>query len=563
MSTTGAHNGGLSSSLANGATTLPPIKFDNFPRRPSIAALHTSSQPPPRPTIPNPPDISPRLSVTSSSPHAVRPTSPYRFGSASSTTDNTQLRRLLHSPDQSHHSVSGPSQNQLDVDMDENRLDPHSSRHRSSTDSPHFDYSMRRHSIATVQHDDMRAPSPSDRLRRTQMTGSLKRKISHDRIMYTSVGEEDGPDGDMLVDPAEPAPKRRGSTFDTRIAQLSLYDRRDSVDSRSPASQVWQSDRRDSTASAFSTASSIGTGYTSGFSTDSNVKSLPSYSWAANQGSSGSESHENEATPSPGARGSSIPGDLPPPSELHSMPTVPSMHPYAADRRMSVPENPSRIMDRSLRSRSRPPMSTRGVESVASPKQRDPLELPSIRASDSQQQQQLQRDPTPTAGDTPKEMSGSLSGTNLGLPSSLSNTPYSRSPELRVSHKLAERKRRKEMKDLFDELREHLPADRGMKASKWEILSKAVDYIQQLKHSEANMQREVEVLRHELDTVRQSAAQFAGGLQASGVGHPIVYTQGPPMAPYPPNTVNAGGRGAVMHGYGHPPGSVGNGTPPI
>ncbi len=28
------------------------------------------------------------------------------------------------------------------------------------------------------------------------------------------------------------------------------------------------------------------------------------------------------------------------------------------------------------------------------------------------------------------------------------------------------------MKDLFDELREQLPADRGMKASKWEILSK-------------------------------------------------------------------------------------------
>lgn len=37
---------------------------------------------------------------------------------------------------------------------------------------------------------------------------------------------------------------------------------------------------------------------------------------------------------------------------------------------------------------------------------------------------------------------------------------------------MAERKRRKEMKDLFDELRDQLPADRGMKASKWEILSK-------------------------------------------------------------------------------------------
>ncbi|WFD35263.1 hypothetical protein MCUN1_002114 [Malassezia cuniculi] len=109
------------------------------------------------------------------------------------------------------------------------------------------------------------------------------------------------------------------------------------------------------------------------------------------------------------------------------------------------------------------------------------------------------------------------------LASEKKETPYSRSPSLRVTHKIAERKRRKEMKDLFDELKEFLPIDRGPKTSKGDILSKAVLQLQSLHREREHLLEALEAAHHELNQLRSVAGGEHSAIQ------PHVYPHATPQ----------------------------------
>ncbi|KAK5174379.1 uncharacterized protein LTR77_001459 [Saxophila tyrrhenica] len=168
---------------------------------------------------------------------------------------------------------------------------------------------------------------------------------------------------------------------------------------------------------------------------------------------------------------------------------------------------------------------------------------------------------------------------------------YSRTPELRVSHKLAERKRRSEMKDLFEDLNKAVPSNGGTKASKWEILTKAIDYIRSSQQLEHRLQQEVSRLQREIDYNHEAQkendmlktevqvmhqhlrrldpnnthvyGQFTNQLNqaqaqqssqqngASGISLPPINPPGPANGPHPPyGTSGHGAMQGVEYGYG-------------
>ncbi|KAI0776092.1 hypothetical protein BD413DRAFT_491212 [Trametes elegans] len=581
-------------------TALAPLELLQNQRRGSITdpSLHAAPTPPAfssstaaQPAISSPfrrPD-SPATSFSSSAPHErgrsfsqTRPLSPYKFGDASAQpgeSPNAHLRRLLRSPSVEMGDRRTPTQapgldsgregntrggverngnadrakgsDKMDVDRSENAHPQ--GREPGGNTRPE-------HAVRDMEDVDYNG-------RRQSVVAGTKRKMSSDKGVYPPGPTDIDPQlvGTEGREPEEPAPKRRGSAIDTqRIAQLSLYDRRNSVDARAAAgSPWWTSDRRDSTssASAFTntnTNTNANTPLTTGFSTPSSAipgdsphgrppGGIATFAWPA-QGTANPHAPPDQAAP-PAMQNEPAANMQGPPHPFDPLAQVMPPVAFAPDRRMSAPnisaENlpppPSSGPTRALRSRSRPPSRVRTIDQSAP---NDPGQA------------------SPGSSVNPEDAASSSRLSDNKPPGS---TPYSRSPELRISHKLAERKRRKEMKELFDELRDQLPADRGMKASKWEILSKAIDFIVTLKQSHQDMGREIEMLRHELEGYRQGMPPPFPGAPP----HAVVYGHGPPVGvpPYPPPPHGAPGVPPHQQPPPHtqpagPPGAPGHPVPP-
>ncbi|GJE84011.1 hypothetical protein PsYK624_000850 [Phanerochaete sordida] len=497
-------------------TPLAPLEFLQNQRRGSITdpSLHAAGASGVTNIANSPPSKPPRHDPSATLAKLQSP--PYRFGEASgaqpsgSESSSPNLRRILRSPPGLADARGRNERREGDAGQDAARdgiqMEVDTQNVQQGLGKSNAEYESRRPSLA-----------------------GTKRKMSPDGASASSDIDP------QLVGPGVPSgseeervPKRRSSAFEThRMEYLNLHDRRNSGEVRvgTPGAvgaggqgagagggggqQWWGGGERREAAAAtpvFANTPVTAGGYTttpsSAFAGESPHGRPPpgiaTFAWpAANPSADPSQ----QAQPPQAANEAAMAANSQAPYDPNLAMLPPGTFPQ--DRRMSVPaiapENmpvsPASASSRALRSRSRPASRARANQSAGTSTEQSPG--PSNSAAEDASLSQFQ-DRAP------------------------GSTPYSRSPELRVSHKLAERKRRKEMKDLFDELRDQLPADRGMKASKWEILSKAIDFIGQLKQSHQEMSRDIDILRHELDGYRQ------GIPPPFGPGAPVFHPHAPP-----------------------------------
>ncbi|KAH8105814.1 hypothetical protein BXZ70DRAFT_394875 [Cristinia sonorae] len=504
--TTAQHGNSQKPSAAAAVSPLAPLEFLQTQRRGSITdpSLHAAGTTSVSSSSNLPPFRHPESAFQS------RPPSAFRLGESSESNTLPHIRTLLRSP--SAESVGGPKERRTRSERSD-RLPGNSGDDRMEVDEQAQSY-------REPETHDRQSPEDTEVNGRRASLAGIKRKMSPDRHSATP-GEIDpqlvgrGTSNEPGLE--EPASKRRNSAFDTRIANLSITDRRTSGDARHGGGQQqqqwWTNEGREQPPPGGASNPGVATTPLTGYSTPSS--GLPgdsphghppginaTFAWPANP-------QPDQTHPQPPGQNEAATGMATnPPYDALAMVPQP---PFPPDRRLSQPENmstPSAVgPTRSRQTRSRPSSRRRSEDSAAG----------------------QSTNVIPEDGPSTSELQVSM-GEKPG------STPYSRSPELRVSHKLAERKRRKEMKDLFDELRDQLPADRGMKASKWEILSKAIDFIVNLKQSHQDMSREIDMLRHEVESVRQGIPPFPAGGAPPMYHPPVGVPFHPPGPGAPPNS---------------------------